>query len=195
MVRKPKKRARRPLLLPLFSFVVFAFLAVAGLVAYKHYHHRNTATASTQAGTQANQTLTPKINYAPPTKTDQNYVNNIKSGIAQQNNTTTTTPSTTATPIIDFAGYDNPPTDTTFEVDAHVNGIVESGGTCTLTATQGGQTVTRSVTAVRNAEDTSCPAIIMQNSDFPTTGTWDLQLSYSSSDYNGTSQSQTVKIQ
>jgi len=186
--RKNKKYTRKSAYLKTVSVLVGCVaLGIIAWVTWIHYRSPAKPTAS------ATDTSSRKTSLTANTPSIQASNDSHKAAIAQQN--TTAKPTTlTATPVIDFAGYDNPPTDTEIEIDSHVNGIVEDGGTCTLTATLSGQTVTKTVTAVRNADDTSCPAFILNPSDFPSSGTWNIQVSYSSATYSGTSQSQTLQV-
>ena len=69
------------------------------------------------------------------------------------------------------------------EAGGIVLGIVESGGTCTLTMTRDTTTVDISVEAVDNVSSTSCPAMTVPG-DRLEPGSWQATLSYES----GTSQ-------
>ena len=69
------------------------------------------------------------------------------------------------------------------EVYAYVSGVLEDGGTCTATATQGSQTKTASAAGFANVSYTSCKPIKIS---LPA-GTWSVVVSYSSAGFEGKS--------
>lgn len=79
-------------------------------------------------------------------------------------------------------------------ISAYVAGVVEEGGTCTLKATKGSLTVTKSVTGVGNATTTNCPPIFVSTSEFSETGEWTATVSYESAKASGSSQSKTFTV-
>jgi hypothetical protein len=78
---------------------------------------------------------------------------------------------------------------------AGVTGVVETGGTCTLTATLGGQSRSASGSAARSATSMDCADGLSLPRSQLTAGTWTVQVSYSSSRYTGTSDTQMVTVQ
>ena len=78
-------------------------------------------------------------------------------------------------------------------VNGYVDGVVEDGGTCTLTLTKNGVTKTASRPAQPNATNTTCG-----ENDIPVSslspGTWQATLSYSSDTANGASTQQPVEV-
>jgi hypothetical protein len=87
--------------------------------------------------------------------------------------------------------------DGALEAGAGVDGIVEAGGaaTCTVTASRG--TVTRSASgaAHRSAQSMDCGDGLSIPVSQLSSGTWTVQVRYSSSRYVGTSDSQEVQVQ
>lgn len=79
------------------------------------------------------------------------------------------------------------------EAGGIVMGVVESGGTCTLTLTQGATSVDVSVEAVDNVTSTSCPAMTVPG-DRLATGTWQASLSYDSGDFRGVGDAVEVQV-
>jgi hypothetical protein len=79
------------------------------------------------------------------------------------------------------------------EAGGIVMGIVESGGTCTLTLTQGSTDVDVSVEAVDNVTSTSCPAMTVVG-DRLQSGTWQATLSYESGTSQGTGDAVEVEV-
>lgn len=74
-------------------------------------------------------------------------------------------------------------------VRGYVQGVFEDGGTCTATATQGSQTLTKSSTGFENVSYTQCSPINWSLSG----GTWTVNLSYKSAAASG-SASRTVEV-
>jgi hypothetical protein len=79
-------------------------------------------------------------------------------------------------------------------ISAYVSGVFEDGGTCTATFTQGSQKFTRTSAGFENATTTNCTPINLSSSDFPSKGTWNLSVSYSSANAQGTSETKTVEV-
>lgn len=75
---------------------------------------------------------------------------------------------------------------------ALVQAIVETDGTCTLTATNGTLTKSASATGQATAANTSC-AVTIPTSDL-SSGTWTITMQYSSTQYVGTTASETVTV-
>jgi hypothetical protein len=79
------------------------------------------------------------------------------------------------------------------EVGAYVAGVVESGGTCTLTLTGPGATRTATVTGEADAGSTSCTTMAVPGAQL-STGSWTAVVDYRSADAGGTSSSVTVDV-
>ena len=94
-------------------------------------------------------------------------------------------------PQITYSGWD----DAIGGVEAGgiVMGIVESGGTCTLTLAKGSTTVDVSVEGVDNVTSTSCPAMTVPG-DRLGTGTWQATLSYESDGFRGVGDPVEVEV-
>ncbi len=192
MYRKNKKS--QPKVRNTLVWYAVAIVVVAGALSFTAWHlSSNKADSHSKNGSSATKQKKSKIDLSPATPSDQADSDSHKSDIVKQQDSPPPT-TATASPVIDFAGYNDPGTNTQLEVDSHVDGVVESGGTCKLTATMGSRTVTKTVTGVRNAQNTSCPGFILSNSDFGASGTWNIQVSYSSAAYSGTSKAQTLKV-
>ena len=71
--------------------------------------------------------------------------------------------------------------------------VVESGGTCTLTLTQGAATVTTSITAEPDAASTSCGTLTVPRADLAP-GRWTGVLRYASTASVGESASFTIEV-
>jgi hypothetical protein len=79
------------------------------------------------------------------------------------------------------------------EVDGYVADVAESGGTCTLTLTQGGTSVTASVPANREPSVTSCSGARIGRAQL-SPGTWAAVLSYDSATSHGRSDRAQVAV-
>jgi hypothetical protein len=79
------------------------------------------------------------------------------------------------------------------QVDGFVTGVVEDDGTCTLSLTKDGRTVTGSGSAVPNASMTACGGLAVPG-DQVSAGTWQAVLSYRSNGHSGTSDSWDVEV-
>ncbi len=81
------------------------------------------------------------------------------------------------------------------DVRAYVNGIFEENGTCTAKFTKAGYAdVTGTSKGIQDFNHTTCPPIKIARSKFPVGGNWTLTVSYSSTNAEGTSAGQTVKV-
>ncbi|WP_201799252.1 hypothetical protein [Subtercola vilae] len=109
--------------------------------------------------------------------------------------TPTPTPSTPATgavtPFVSSAAYSA--ADRSISVSAFVPQIIESDGTCTITATRGAASASVSVEAKPSATTTDCGSNSLQSSQFAS-GDWSVVVSYSSSESRGSSSATTVTI-
>jgi len=92
---------------------------------------------------------------------------------------------------VSFAGWD--PTRSEVQVDGFIAGISEEGGTCTLSLTKDGRTVTGSAPGVADARMTACGGLVVPG-DQVSGGTWQAVLSYRSAGHSGTSESRDVEV-
>ncbi|QNE44802.1 hypothetical protein F1C15_14150 [Frigoribacterium sp. NBH87] len=81
----------------------------------------------------------------------------------------------------------------TLTVGATVPGVVEAGGTCSVTARNGGLTVDGSFAAVASASSTDCGSMALQSSTF-TPGTWSVSVTYASATSTGSVDDYEVTI-
>ena len=94
-------------------------------------------------------------------------------------------------PQLTYYGWD--PAAGAVEAGGIVMGLVESGGTCTLTLTKGSTAVDVSADAVDNVTSTSCPAMTVPG-DRLESGTWQATLSYESRTSQGTGDAVEVQV-
>ena len=90
---------------------------------------------------------------------------------------------TSAVPVaVTYSGFN--PTAGAVQVGGYVSGVVEDGGTCTLTLTQGGATVAVTARASADATTTTCGALSVPRAKLAP-GTWQALLSYASATHTG----------
>lgn len=159
---------------------VFASLVLGGVAAYV-YSQKDTgktkypgATAEERAETEARKPQLIKDNEAKTTPNDRSA---------------STTPQT-VTPVITSAG----PEDGKVVVAAYIPGIFEEGGTCKLEATKDGLTVAATSEAFANVSTTNCAPFRLERSQFASSGTWSVRVSYQSESATGVSANQTLVL-
>ncbi len=73
-----------------------------------------------------------------------------------------------------------------------VTDIVEQGGTCAFTFTNGSSVVTKTSSTLTNSTSTSCETVAFPASELQAAGTWKVQISYQSTDAEGISNSKEL---
>jgi cytoskeletal protein RodZ len=134
------------------------------------------------------------IDASPATDEEKQASEQTKENIvqqSQQSSNPSTTPSGNkkpVTPVITSASVSG--------VNAYVSGVFEEGGTCTFKFTLGQQSFSRTSSGFENATTTNCTPLVLSRSDFPSSGSWKVNLSYSSNSAEGTSaQASTIEVQ
>ena len=79
------------------------------------------------------------------------------------------------------------------EVGAHVEGVVENGGSCALRLSKGGQVVGAKSTGVADASTTACDALAVSGAVL-TSGTWAATVAYTSSTSHAISASIDIEV-
>ncbi|OGL23976.1 hypothetical protein A2791_03695 [Candidatus Saccharibacteria bacterium RIFCSPHIGHO2_01_FULL_46_30] len=75
----------------------------------------------------------------------------------------------------------------TVSASGFVTNIVESGGACTYTFTNGNATLTKTAQTLTNPSSTTCATVSFPASELTANGTWKVVLGYSSDKASGTS--------
>ncbi len=171
-----------------FLALVIMLLGLLSAFAYRYVTNKD---SSPSAGIKKGDS----INYDPPTPTDKKRVENTKQNIAnQQTQPDAKTPpqvgKKSVKPIITYAGQYGD----AVEVGGQVSGIFEDGGSCEATFTKTPLHVSKKVQAVKDASSVSCPTISVASSEFSSKGTWQVELSYISVNYQGVSDVRSVDI-
>ena len=135
------------------------------------------------------------INYQPPTEQEvessqdakknnahQDADNQNDSGHTGEQNTVT---KQSVSVGVAFASYDKD--EKAVDVRAFTPDVIEGNGTCTATFTKDGKSVTRSSKAFIDYSTSQCEPILIPESEFTSTGTWRLTVSYSSTKHEGVS--------
>jgi hypothetical protein len=78
-------------------------------------------------------------------------------------------------------------------VGGYVPGLVEDGGTCTLTLTQAGKNVSAKVSATADASSTACGAVTVAGNRLGA-GTWQAVLSYASGAHSGAAPAVAIEV-
>lgn len=108
--------------------------------------------------------------------------------------TPTTAPVSTkkkVTPFVTLADWDASSAE--LDVSALVPNVVESGGTCTATATKGGVVRTAAAPAAPVSSYVGCNPLVIHGSAL-TAGTWTVRVGYSSGTSAGVSAAKTVTV-
>lgn len=166
MVKKTNKKSSRSRVI----LVSFAIIAAIG-IGYGIYHYavKPDPVPETPSG----------VKLAPPTEEEKQQSEDSKQKIVDQqaNSDTQNGGKKQVTVTITNATTDN--------VSSYVSGVLEDGGTCTATFTQGSTTVTRTSSGFSNVSYTQCAPI---TPSLPSGGSWSVTIKYSSPTSEGTSQ-------
>jgi hypothetical protein len=180
---------RRSLLIP----IILVVLLLSGAFAY-WYTQRNTAD---------NQTDDSGINYGPPTEDEQRAGDDIKEQLPDRSNTNGDEeennddgqPSDTidkkngSVIITDANQYGSE-----IEVRAFVQGVIEQSGTCYFNFRRGNSTLSRETPARADASTTICGNLVINQSEFPTAGEWQVTVRYESNITAGSSEARAFTI-
>lgn len=176
-----KKRFAKKHVLLISLFTMLALGLVAGTLALKGRDSSHPETSSAGG-----------INYGPPTEEEKTAGDERKKEILKEEQNTDPKPSVqtkTATVIVTDAGqYDD-----TIEVRAFIPDHYQDG-TCTITFRQGNHDITKESPAYRDASTTICTNPMIQRSEFPAGGDWQVSVAYTSADAKGQSETKTIKI-
>ena len=180
----------------IISIIVVVLLLAGG--AFYHFHNASSPKPTTSTGST--------INYGPPTDAQKSDAqrhkdqlannaqnNNSQTGVGTDQGSTSPASKRQVTPLISSWGK-NPDDTQNFYVNGFVPNLVEDGGTCTLTMTKNGQTVTQTKAAVINATNTSCGEIAVPYASLGKGTTWQANLRYSSATAEGTSATTSVEV-
>lgn len=141
-----------------------------------------------------NESESHSINYDPPTEEEKESGDKQKDDLVENqyegNENQVQSISQSATVIItDAAQYGD-----VIEVRSFIQDHYEDG-TCTITFTQGAKKVEKETSAYRDASTTICTNPLFKRNEFPTSGDWDVVVSYVAGNTVGVSAKKVVSIQ
>jgi hypothetical protein len=174
--------------------IVLLLLAVVFVGAAILQRNKNTGSKHSQV------TPTPTINLKPATDKEKQQADKAKEEIVNNGSSApskNTIPKVASSPspsaksvsilLVDAGQYGQE-----IEVRASIQGVIESGGICLATFTQGSATVVKEVKAEANVNSTLCPIISLTRQSFPTPGSWDLVISYKSASSSAVTKSKVT---
>lgn len=130
------------------------------------------------------------INYSPPTDEEKAAGDRQKESNIQQQDIDNSqhSDSADAKVFITYAGVD----ENVIEVNAYTNHYED--GTCTITLSKGNEKLSKQTPAYRDASTTICTNPLINKSEVPSTGDWDVQVFFSSTSAKGQSSIQKISI-
>lgn len=166
------------------SLVALVLLVGGSTYALTRPSSSNNSQTSTGNKASTNPEVKPpnSVDYTPPSTSDSQISDQTK-----QDTTPSSTPSSTISVLITRAGniQDAQGNNTAVVVGSLVQGA--TSGTCTLMATQSGQTsVVQTNTVTTQANSYACPNFTIPYSSFPTGGPWKFTLTLSSNGQTST---------
>lgn len=176
-INKPNKK----LSLPLIIIAILLFVGVAAVGAYYYSTSKNTEPAESSG-----------INYNPPTEQEIESSQDGKKNSAEQEPEPTQNNSTNKKTVNVGISYSDVYGEN-LEIRAFTNSTIEGDGTCTATVTKNGATITKKTEAFIDASSTQCKPIYIPSSELES-GTWKINVKFSSSDAEGTSGDVEVEI-
>lgn len=174
MVVKNENRRKKTLII----VAVVALAIAAGVVGFFAVKHFTQDKAELPVG---------GVNYDPPTSAEKKEAEEHKKELEEQANTTTSGANANATATVTITYL------SVSETRGFVSGVVEEGGTCTLTLIKGSTKVTATSTAIDDVNKTTCGPISVDPSKL-SSGEWDATLSYTSPTISGTSATTKLKV-
>jgi hypothetical protein len=158
-------------------------LLLVGLVSitYGAYRYINRTDTPLQDTTPVAQTAPEqKIDFSPATEEDKADIDSRKADLGNSGEPTTPTNTLkTVTPVIVGSSTSSP-----VSVRSYVSGVIESGGICTLTLTNGTSSLSAEGEASAGPQTTDCPELTIETVG---PGTWNASISYRSTTSQGTS--------
>lgn len=143
---------------------------------------------------------TSSVEVSPPTEEDQKRVDEYKQDLDAQNKTEKTSQQQSVaspgskyqvTPVIISLSQSND----IISVNGFINGIVEDGGTCTVTLSKDSEKITQDSVGFNNASTTNCSPINISTRELSRSGEWSAILSYDSKMSAGVSEIKSIIVQ
>ncbi|CAN5643563.1 hypothetical protein BH23PAT2_BH23PAT2_03800 [soil metagenome] len=173
--------------------LLLVILLFAGVFAYWYFQQDNSTVNQDDSG----------INYNPPTEEEQRAGDDIKEQLPDRSNTnddeeennddgqpSDTIDKKNASVIITDANQYG----SEIEVRAFAQGVIELNGTCYFQFRNDSSTLSRETPARADASSTICGNLIVDKSEFPTTGEWQVTVRYESNITAGSSEARAFTI-
>lgn len=166
---------------------VIVLLAAGGGVIF--YYSQNTSIEDTPLTTDP---ITQDINTDPPTEEEKQAADDSKERIVREEEQRSSQQGSKrqVKPIISSWGQSS---SGSLEVNGFVSEIIETGGTCTLTISKNGTTLSAKSAGSADAQTTTCGEMIIGSGSL-SPGQWSATLAYTSSKAEGKSNPTTVEI-
>ena len=166
-----------------------ATLVVAAVTALSSCSQQG-LTPGDDGTTSVSPTDTPSVTAPAPTETvASDTPAPVATPVATSAPTSSADARTAVVPFITTADWDA--SAKALDVSAIVPGVVEGGGTCTITLTSGAATRTATSSGVAAASYTGCEAVAVKDL---AAGTWQVQVRYSSAKAVGTSKTRSAQV-
>ncbi len=131
--------------------------------------------------------------YSPPTDQEQRAGDSQKEQVLEQerarNNTPEPSNQVVSVVITDAGQYGD-----MIEVRSFIPNHYEDGD-CIITFTQGNTKIEKTTTAYRDVSTTICKNPLIKRSEFPTSGDWEVTVSYKTNTVRGVSESRIIKVE
>lgn len=178
----------------LFTIIAASVVAVLALGYFGYAYTTKDAWPFAAEASDSSATSEDGINYNPPTDQEKQDSQDGKKNSASQDeaNNPSNTSSKEVSIGIAYAGYDAE--EGMIDIRAFTTDVVEGTGTCTATLTKDGQTVTRASKAFVDSSSSQCEPILINPTDFPSSGTWSLTVTYKSDTSTGVSTPMQVEV-
>lgn len=157
--------------------LLLAFAMVLGAI-YIYTYKQNNKIGSTDT-TESTPDIENKINFEPPTDTEQQSGDNKKQQIVK--NQEVEKPNTANVVIVDASQYEKE-----VEVRAFASNTVKKGS-CEITFEQNGISFTKTVAAFADASSSPCAALVVPVTEFKKPGTWNVTVKYTNDSITGSS--------
>lgn len=174
---------------------ILAGVLVTGYACYAYFAHTWPFPTNYTSEVIRSENDGDTINLNPPTSQEIEDSQDAKRRAeeADSNNASATPSSTQTKNVAVGVAYADIVSDK-LEIRAFTPGVVEGGGECTAKLVQGSLVITGTSVAFVDSSSSQCRPIYINVSDFPSSGKWQLIVSYSSSTSRGTSDTVEVKI-
>jgi hypothetical protein len=186
--KQPKKKNYFVPILIIVGIVIILFV-VLWLLGSSRNPTKTPSSANqsspTITGTKTSTSGSASVDTTPTISANGNTATNTKANIASSGSTGSTT-------SVAITSVDQTHADVT-NISAYVSTVV-STGTCQFTFTNDAVSFYKDTSTSPSASTSSCATLTLHNSDFPSPGTWQLVVSFSSGTISGSSTQTSVVV-